>query len=283
MVQLADRPKNAAITATHTDIVTTAQIAETLRHPADGRLNHAVAVAKPIDLPTRDLPFPPYAFGVWLGDGNTQSARFTSADPQIAAEIEAEGLRVVKSPKVRLGYTIRLCDPSSLGQRACAVCGRSFTPKTSQVRTCGRTCGGRSRSDKWHPSWVPAVPFALIADGHQAGEGGARPAGITTEPHRRSSVAWAYSAISTFRSYLRASEKQRRALLAGLLDTDGTVTLTGSVQFSVTSLRLATDVRELVMSLGYRCGWSESACSARPRRLPSLTRLPSRRPMTSSA
>jgi replicative DNA helicase len=29
------------------------------------------------------------------------------------------------------------------------------------------------------------------------------------------------------------------------------------VQFSVTSQRLATDVRELVLSLGYRCGWSE--------------------------
>src|SRR5260370_34784640 len=72
MVQLADRPKNAATTATHLDIVTTAQIAETLRHPADGRLNHAVAVADPTDLPHKDLPFPPYAVGVWLGDGRSQ-------------------------------------------------------------------------------------------------------------------------------------------------------------------------------------------------------------------
>ncbi|MCV7063839.1 replicative DNA helicase [Mycolicibacterium vaccae] len=53
--------------------------------------------------------------------------------------------------------------------------------------------------------------------------------------------------------YLRASEAQRRALLAGLLDTDGTVTNGGSVQFSVTNQRLATDVAELVVSLGYRC------------------------------
>ena len=54
--------------------------------------------------------------------------------------------------------------------------------------------------------------------------------------------------------YLRGSLAQRRALLAGLLDTDGTVTSTGSVQFCVTSIRLANDVRELVVSLGYRCG-----------------------------
>ncbi|WP_445162791.1 replicative DNA helicase [Mycobacterium sp. Dal123C01] len=53
--------------------------------------------------------------------------------------------------------------------------------------------------------------------------------------------------------YLRGSEMQRRALLAGLLDTDGTVTRGGAVQFSVTSRRLAGDVAELVVSLGYRC------------------------------
>jgi replicative DNA helicase len=52
--------------------------------------------------------------------------------------------------------------------------------------------------------------------------------------------------------YLRASEEQRRALLAGLLDTDGTVTAGGAVQFSVTSHRLASDVNELIVSLGYR-------------------------------
>jgi replicative DNA helicase len=53
--------------------------------------------------------------------------------------------------------------------------------------------------------------------------------------------------------YLRASIAQRRALLAGLLDTDGTVIPTGLVQFCVTSAQLAWDVRELVISLGYRC------------------------------
>ncbi|QBJ96416.1 replicative DNA helicase [Rhodococcus sp. ABRD24] len=53
--------------------------------------------------------------------------------------------------------------------------------------------------------------------------------------------------------YLRGSETQRRAVLAGLLDTDGTVTDGGSVQLSVTSERLVRDVEELIVSLGYRC------------------------------
>ena len=42
-------------------------------------------------------------------------------------------------------------------------------------------------------------------------------------------------------------------MLAGLLDTDGTVTNGGAIQFSVTSKRLADDVFELIVSLGYRC------------------------------
>ncbi len=54
-------------------------------------------------------------------------------------------------------------------------------------------------------------------------------------------------------AYLRASEPQRRALLAGLLDSGGTVTTGGAVRYRSISRRLAEDVRELVASLGYRC------------------------------
>ena len=63
--------------------------------------------------------------------------------------------------------------------------------------------------------------------------------------------------------YLRASEPQRRALLAGLLDADGAVGRLGSVHFAVTSRRLAEDFRELVHSLGYRCGWSQKRVRGR--------------------
>jgi replicative DNA helicase len=60
------------------------------------------------------------------------------------------------------------------------------------------------------------------------------------------------------RQYLRASVAQRRALLAGLVDTDGTVNRSGSVQFAVTNRKLAEGFQELVVSLGYRCGlWTK--------------------------
>ncbi len=54
-------------------------------------------------------------------------------------------------------------------------------------------------------------------------------------------------------SYLRASDRQRRDLLAGLLDTDGTVSPAGGqVQYTSACQRLAENVLELVASLGYR-------------------------------
>jgi replicative DNA helicase len=259
MVQLADRPKNAANTAVHHDMVTTAQIADTLRHPTDRRLNHAIALAKPVDLPPRDLPFPPYALGVQLGDGHSRSARFTSADPQIAAEIATEGMRVTKSQTRPLVYTIQLPEPPPVAERACVICGNTFTPKTAQVRTCGRICGGRSRSKKWR-SILGASPKSACPDCGRPSSGLRQCQACRTQHGTAQAILRSIGVLGNKHipiQYLRASETQRRALLAGLLDTDGTVTSTGSVQFSVTSRRLATDVRELLMSLGYRCGWAE--------------------------
>ncbi len=53
--------------------------------------------------------------------------------------------------------------------------------------------------------------------------------------------------------YLRGSEAQRRALLAGLLDAAGTVTAVGDVEISAAGEQLAEDVYELIVSLGYEC------------------------------
>ena len=162
------RRRSAARSASQQDVVTTTQIAATVRSSsADRRFNHAVAVAQPAALPDRELPFPPYALGAWLGAGTSGTANRTSADPEIIAEIEAAG-----SPNGSV--------PALLGS------------------------------------------IAVLGDKHIPAE------------------------------YLRASEDQRRALLAGLLDTDGYAMNGGTVQFSVTSRRLAADAMELVLSLGYR-------------------------------
>ncbi|MGV8966229.1 MAG: replicative DNA helicase [Cellulomonas sp.] len=186
------------------EIRTTEEIAATVRcATAERRANHAVRIAMPLALPEATLPLDPYALGVWLGEGNSASARFAAADPEIAMRIEGRGLvaREVTSPpgEARL-YALQF------------------------------------------PPLDPIVPESCHRD-HGTVAGVLRGLEVLNNKH----IPLAY---------LRASESQRRALLAGLLDTDGTVNPTGSPQFTVTSRRLAEDFRELVHSLGYRTGWS---------------------------
>lgn len=50
--------------------------------------------------------------------------------------------------------------------------------------------------------------------------------------------------------YLWASKKDRLELLRGLIDTDGTVNKKGSIQFNTTSHKMATQVVDLVRSIG---------------------------------
>jgi replicative DNA helicase len=242
------RPKNAALTAEHVTTVTTEQMRERLRC-SDGRLNFAVTNAAALELPDADLLVAPYTLGAWLGDGHSASPRITSADPEVALNIENEGL-VVTPSKCSINYGIALPVPPRT--RQCVVCGEAFEPTYWSVRACSYACAGRGRADGLKPA-----PLACL----ECGTG--RPRGLSTR------CTACYERLGTFTAclrtvgvlenkhipgeYLRASERQRRALLAGLLDTDGTVTNGGSVSFAVTNERLARDVYELIVGLGYRC------------------------------
>jgi replicative DNA helicase len=230
---------------------TTEDIARTLRCEAkNGRLNHSVTNAAPLDLPDADLPLPSYALGVWLGDGTSAGAHYTSADPEIAAYIEAEGL-VVERTSTHLRYLMRLPARAAVEARPCPMCGELLVPKTSQVQTCGKTCGGKLRAagvagrtatcpDCGGPS-AGLVQCQSCRDEHGTVQGLLRSLGVLGDKH-----------IPT--AYLRASVNQRRALLAGLMDTDGTVAPNGVLKFAVTNRRLAEDTRELIASLGHRVG-----------------------------
>ncbi|MFC7217132.1 replicative DNA helicase [Streptomyces polyrhachis] len=60
-------------------------------------------------------------------------------------------------------------------------------------------------------------------------------------------------------AYLRGSVAQRRELLAGLLETGGSVTAAGAVEFATSGRALAEGFRELVTGLGYRCAMTVRA------------------------
>jgi replicative DNA helicase len=234
---------------------TTAEIAATLRCvTSDRRLNHAVPLASPLQLPERALLVPPYVLGAWLGDGATATARITTADPEVLVHLESEGL--VLTPVGQLGYGMALPPTPPLDRRPCVVCGRLFTPKSSQVRSCGRSCGGRSRG------LLPSAPEPTCNLCHGPCAGGTlcmacRTAFGSLQARLRTIGVLGNKHIPA--EYLRASEAQRRDVLAGLLDTDGTVARTGEIQITVTNERLASDIRDLVVGLGYRCMFRRKA------------------------
>jgi replicative DNA helicase len=174
-------------------IATTAELAEVLRTPGGGGGRPAVTAGEAIELPARDLPFPPYALGAWLGCGLNGEARITTGDPELALAIEADGVETARVPGEDECYA--LCLPESGSETARAV-----------LRDL-RVLVGRH---------VPAP-------------------------------------------YLRASQAQRRGLLAGLLDASGEVDQAGAVQLVVTSRRLAADALELILSLGYRATMTADA------------------------
>ncbi|WP_150250898.1 replicative DNA helicase [Nocardiopsis deserti] len=241
---------------------TTREIARTLRtETADRGLNHSVVNAEALGLPERDLPLPPYFLGAWLGDGASTAARVTSTDPEVLLNIEAEGLVTKPVDSTGMTYGVFLPEEDTApAARACVVCGTEFVPSLPHVRSCGQPCGGKARfvSDP--------VPHTSCADcgrpcfgqrrcrecvgSHGSVQARLRTLGVLGDKHIP-------------QEYLRSSSDQRRALLAGLLDTDGTVNATGSVQFAVTSQRLANDFRELAHSLGYRTGMSTNRVDGR--------------------
>ncbi|MBP2412650.1 replicative DNA helicase [Arthrobacter stackebrandtii] len=255
--------RKSAQTSTHpritAEVRTTTQIANTLRCAvSDNRLNHSIHNTGALDLPTAELPIGPYTLGAWLGDGESAAARVTNADDEVFMRISAEGYEL--KSVTDLTMSIHLPPESFVFDGICVVCGEAFTSKQRQVRTCSQNCGRKARYT------TDPVPAPTCIDCGIACSGGLRCEPCRLDHGSLQALLRSNSLLNNKHIpdvYLRASEAQRRELLAGLLDTDGTVTSSGCVQFAVTNLVLARGTRELIHSLGYRTGWSEKSVRGR--------------------
>jgi replicative DNA helicase len=244
---------------TFAQVRTTADIRSTLRCATkDARLNHSVKNSEALRLSTQELPVGPYTLGAWLGDGHSKAARITSADDGILLRISAEGYRLRQGGGIT--YSIALPEEDRVHHGLCEICGKDFSGSDRSVRTCSRACGGKLKGE------LATKIRATCIDCGEPCAGGLR---CMACHQSKASLQGRLRALGVLgdkhipMNYLRASETQRRELLAGLLDTDGTVTNAGCVQFAVTNRRLAEDVRELVHSLGYRSGWAEKKVNGR--------------------
>lgn len=203
-----------------------------------GQNNYSVRVAAPLRCPAADLPVPPYTLGAWLGDGWSATGAITTADHEILAEIEAEGWPVWIMPS-----TVEGAAPYEAGP--CALAGPSCSPsgEVAARRLCVNHLAVERRAgrlDQWPLIQRDTTRRERLA-GYRVGGLSARlrDAGVLGNKH-----------IPV--SYLRASEDQRRALLAGLLDTDGYCSSSGTAEFCSSREQLARDVYRLVCSLGYK-------------------------------
>jgi DNA segregation ATPase FtsK/SpoIIIE-like protein len=228
--------------------ITTAGIAASLR--VGGRLNHSVALCGPLDYPERDLPVAPYTFGCWLGDGRTGGADITSADPEILDHIREDGYVITHHSSTQMQYTIwnrpereqRIAEALELAEQGMSVAsaaahagvGLSAVLQAADGRfppgRRGSSLQASPRSERYR---TMSKIFREVGPKHIPG------------------------------AYLHASIPQRRALLAGLLDTDGYCSPQGTVELGVTSRDLAHGVLELALGLGYKATLRAKPCHGR--------------------
>lgn len=230
--------------------ITTQQIAATInRH---GRRHHAIPLAGPLQLPKAALPIDARVLGLWLGDDDSDYASISTADPALLAAFTDAGYQVQRSSGQH--YTVLAGALRRPHEVACAGCGATIAPRrrrrwycdacnatlsptakklTARICACGHAIDRESWSDACrrclnsHSLLVQLRELRLLGNKH----------------------------IPTI--YQRASIDQRRRLLSGLLDSDGTVSPTGAIEFTSTNRRLASDVHELICSLGYRAALRE--------------------------
>jgi replicative DNA helicase len=236
----------------HPRVVTTrTMVEEGLHRGKDRRQNWYLPLTAPVDLPERALRLNPYLLGCWLGDGHTSGAAIASEDEEIVQAFRDAGYHM--EPKALAGNA-----------RACSISDGYSSPKP----------------------WLQEVPDAALVDGRArvaAGEvardverelatryGYARcddvlhmltGSGRPFAADDRRSFAAALIDLGVIRrkhipdDYMRASAKQRLAVLQGVLDTGGTVTnRSGTVELCLVDRELLAQVRELVCSLGDKPG-----------------------------
>ena len=216
LLSLADALQNDQGWRRTGQVRTTAEIAATVT-TARGYRNHSIPVCRPLVTPPAELPIPPYALGVWLGDGNTNSAALTSVDPQILDLLAREGVQA-KPTADPIIYGLAWAAPptSPLPERTCPSCGTIYQPRAQQ-RGCSPRCRGDLTRGSTRDTQVDGC--ASCADALNPSE---RLHTCYRCRHARATFTGSLRALGVLGRkhipdiYLRASIEQRQALLAGL-------------------------------------------------------------------
>ena len=187
----------------------------------------------------------PYTFGCWLGDGRTGGAGITSADQEILDHIRDDGYVITHHPSTQMQYPEReqrIAEALDLAEQGMSVANAAAHVGVGLSAVLQAADGRFSQGRRG--SFVPARP--------------------RRERYRTMSEIFREVGPKHIpEAYLHASIPQRRALLAGLLDTDGYCSPQGTAEFTATNRDLACGVAELVQGLGYKATLRTKPCNGR--------------------
>jgi len=194
-----------------------------------------------VDFEERSVPIEPYFLGIWLGDGNKNNAGITTQEKEIIDYLYAYAKR--------LGLSVTETKQKSRTGRFSIVKKGGHNRKLTEtqerelvrLRDCGLTCAQLGDNFGISSSGALVVYRRWKKEGYTAGLScRLRNLGVLENKHIPD-------------SYKINSRKNRLELLAGLIDSDGSVTGKGGVsyEFYNTNERLVDDVVFLCRSLGF--------------------------------
>jgi len=228
-------------------VLETELIAKSYRY---GRQNiFAIPVTKPLSCPVVEPPIDPYTLGCWLGDGNSLSNQITShlADVyEVAGYIEGGGHRVeVRNPAWVKGDTRNIIIDRVVRDEVRCIRGHELDVVGTFVNKSGSIC-----CRECHRQFSKHYQYGFVMDRVLD-----QSKGLYKKLYEAGLIGNKYIP----RLYLRASYRQRLALLQGLMDTDGDITQKGRCCFTNKSSQLIDGVFELLMTLGIKAVISSRA------------------------
>ena len=183
---------------------------------------------------------------------------------QIAASLHALG---------RANHSIPVCGPLDYPERDLPVAPYTLGAWLGDGHAEGP---GRTSADQEIIDAIRGDGYVVTSNSRPLSHGIAEPGAGSKQQQARFGLKPHLRELGVLRNkhipepYLRAAIGQRRALLAGLMDSGGYGSTAGMAEFSVTSERLGRDVLDLVRGLGYKATLRTTSCEGRSGRTPAV-------------
>jgi len=228
---------------------TTKEISQTLMYR--GKKNHSIPITKPIEFEKKNLPVKPYTFGVLLGDGSFRyNLNLTSNDEEITQNVNNElneiNLKIKFNSIKKYNYPIIGANNKVKNAKKISstdINGNEVIYNSVEDAVINFECS----KSMLYKSLIKNKSY--INNNWKYLDKNSTNVLVN---YLKSVNLWMQKSDGKFipNEYKYSSISDRIELLQGLLDTDGTISSSGSIEFYTTSKQLAEDARWLVESLG---------------------------------